>query len=165
MKKANWNERTCIFKLQQWKYTNEKQVYFIPLVPFVCTPKDTTLDWGGVYTRTILRKTFLKAFTLFNESHRLHWFVSYAKNGLNKYGSTSSLVSVGWGSRKVKKKSRAEYESYRFRTVFAVYMRKTKGTKWYRFWSTCTHAFVSGFQVAVFIVHFHRISVNEQPKR
>ena len=27
------------------------------------------------------------------------------------------------------------------------------------------HAFVTGFEVAVFIVRFRRISVNEQPKR
>ena len=47
---------------------------------------------GGVYTRTILRKTFSKTFTLFIASQRLHWFVSYARNELNEYGNTGSLV-------------------------------------------------------------------------
>ena len=40
---------------------------------------------------------FSKVFTLFIIPQRLHRFFSYARTGLNKYGNTRSLVSVGRG--------------------------------------------------------------------
>ena len=119
-------------------------------------------DLGGVYTRTILRKTFRKRLlcslyrSIYTDS------VSYARNGFNEYDNAGSLVSVGRGLSKTKEKSRAVYESCRFEPFSPFTRGKGKvrsGTVFE------VHAFVSGFEVAVFIARFRRISVNEQPKR
>ena len=102
-------------------------------VPLKSTENKTAVarNLGGIYTRTIMRKTFLKTFTLFIVSQHLYWFISYARNRLNEYGNTGRV----WFMRD-KEKITCQIQLCRFRTVFAVYMRKTNCAKWYCFRST-----------------------------
>ena len=59
------------------------------------------LSWGTYHLCTFVGRFWKKCFQkhLLCSLYRsvLHWFVLYARNGLNEYGNTGSLVNVGHG--------------------------------------------------------------------
>ena len=68
-------------------------------------------------------------------------------------------MSEEHGLHKTKEKSHAEYDLAGFEPFLPFTREKRKGRSGTIFE---VHAFVTGFEVAVFIALFHRISVNEQ---